>query len=215
MRNNWFPVKDIPVAGAVYELNSPELWEAYFQEFKLPYRLKTPLIASLWVLPEDDGCLIRGKLRGEVALPCYRCAEEAIIELDCAFEEFEALPAETAARLQEIAPGKAHSKGRQRTSTEHDRARHKAEEHDVLLLDSDVDEEVIRISPEGRGVEINLAALAWEEFLLALPEKILCREDCRGLCRNCGQNLNQGDCACKREDLDPRLEKLRSLKLEK
>jgi uncharacterized protein len=33
----------------------------------------------------------------------------------------------------------------------------------------------------------------------------LCREDCRGLCPICGQNLNQGECGCNRAQVDPRL----------
>lgn len=36
-----------------------------------------------------------------------------------------------------------------------------------------------------------------EEIMLGYPLKPLCRPDCRGLCSNCGQNLNQGKCGCK------------------
>lgn len=39
----------------------------------------------------------------------------------------------------------------------------------------------------------------------------LCRADCRGLCPQCGQNLNEGTCACDTERLDPRFEALRQL----
>ncbi len=35
-----------------------------------------------------------------------------------------------------------------------------------------------------------------QEIMLAYPMKHLCREDCRGLCSCCGQNLNEGPCAC-------------------
>jgi uncharacterized protein len=35
-----------------------------------------------------------------------------------------------------------------------------------------------------------------EQVLLALPLKMICREDCKGLCPQCGQNLNEGACAC-------------------
>ena len=35
-----------------------------------------------------------------------------------------------------------------------------------------------------------------EQVLLALPLKMVCREDCKGLCPQCGQNLNEGACAC-------------------
>lgn len=40
-------------------------------------------------------------------------------------------------------------------------------------------------------------------FVLNLDSKLLCREDCKGLCPRCGKNLNDGSCACKKE-LDPR-----------
>jgi uncharacterized protein len=47
--------------------------------------------------------------------------------------------------------------------------------------------------------------------LLAIPMKPLCREDCAGLCPNCGQNLNQGCCDCLVQDIDPRWSKLEKL----
>lgn len=213
MHDNWFPVKDIPTGGAAYEIDDPALWEKFFQEFNLPYTLNTPLRGSVHVLPQDNGCLVRGSLSGSVAIPCSRCAEEAVIQIEQTFEEFEPMPAEPTTRLHEIAPGKAHSKGRQRTENDHDRAINRVGEHDFMILDTEVDEQVMRLSPEGRGAEINLAALLWEEFILALPEKVLCKPNCKGLCRNCGQNLNAGPCACRPDDLDPRLEKLRGLKL--
>jgi uncharacterized protein len=37
-----------------------------------------------------------------------------------------------------------------------------------------------------------------EELILAYPAKILCRDDCRGLCLKCGADLNDGVCMCKR-----------------
>ena len=41
-------------------------------------------------------------------------------------------------------------------------------------------------------------------FILDMDMKFLCREDCKGLCPQCGANLNLGPCAC-RADLDPRM----------
>ena len=46
------------------------------------------------------------------------------------------------------------------------------------------------------GNEINLAGFVWEEIVLALPSKFLCRSDCNGLCPRCGTNLNSDRCAC-------------------
>jgi uncharacterized protein len=61
------------------------------------------------------------------------------------------------------------------------------------------------------GDEIDLGHLMHEQFLLALPMKPLCREDCKGLCVVCGTNLNTGSCDCKREWEDPRLAALKAL----
>ena len=84
-----------------------------------------------------------------------------------------------------------------------------------VVPDSEVDEYFLRLSPLGVGLEVNLAALAWEEFAQSLPLQPLCRADCAGLCSICGQNLNLGACACAREESDARLVKLRDLKIEK
>jgi uncharacterized protein len=59
--------------------------------------------------------------------------------------------------------------------------------------------------------EIDLGQLVLEQFYLAVPMKPLCRESCRGLCPECGTNLNTATCTCVREWTDPRLESLRTL----
>ncbi|MBR6873590.1 MAG: DUF177 domain-containing protein [Ruminococcus sp.] len=47
-----------------------------------------------------------------------------------------------------------------------------------------------------RDNALDLGELAISDSLLSLPTKILCKEDCRGLCYVCGQNLNEGECNC-------------------
>ena len=47
-------------------------------------------------------------------------------------------------------------------------------------------------------------------FVLNLDSKLLCKEDCKGLCHRCGKNLNEGPCNCQKE-LDPRFAALRQL----
>ena len=47
-------------------------------------------------------------------------------------------------------------------------------------------------------------------FVLNLDSKLLCKEDCRGLCHRCGKNLNDGPCNCQKE-LDPRFAALKQL----
>ena len=58
---------------------------------------------------------------------------------------------------------------------------------------------------------VDLIDLLREQFLLALPMKPLCRDDCRGLCPECGTNLNKTQCHCAPKWEDPRLAPLKSL----
>jgi uncharacterized protein len=59
--------------------------------------------------------------------------------------------------------------------------------------------------------KIDLKQVIWEQVYLALPMKPLCKEDCRGLCPQCGTNLNLSMCSCERETVDPRLATLKTL----
>lgn len=52
-----------------------------------------------------------------------------------------------------------------------------------------------------------------EEIFSLIPLNPLCRQDCRGLCPSCGINKNQQSCTCKENDLDPRWQKLKELKM--
>ena len=61
---------------------------------------------------------------------------------------------------------------------------------------------------EGR---LDVIEMLREQFQLALPMKPLCAESCRGLCPECGANLNRAACECKPKWVDPRLEPLKEL----
>ena len=67
------------------------------------------------------------------------------------------------------------------------------------------------IFPLGRNGVLDLTEALREQVLLDLPMRPLCRPDCRGLCVNCGQDLNEGPCDCVEETTDPRLARLREL----
>ncbi|MGE3706065.1 MAG: DUF177 domain-containing protein [Vicinamibacterales bacterium] len=58
---------------------------------------------------------------------------------------------------------------------------------------------------------IDLGQLMREQFYLSLPMKPLCSDGCRGLCPQCGTNLNLGTCACTVAHDDPRFAALRAL----
>ena len=63
------------------------------------------------------------------------------------------------------------------------------------------------------GEEVDVSPLVREQLLLALSSPPVCGEGCRGLCPQCGINLNLKSCSCSAPSLDPRLEALRSLKV--
>ena len=60
--------------------------------------------------------------------------------------------------------------------------------------------------------ELDVTRVVENEATLALPMKPLCREDCKGLCAQCGTNLNTGTCDCAPVWEDPRLAALKALK---
>jgi len=64
------------------------------------------------------------------------------------------------------------------------------------------------------GDEIDLISGIREDLMLNVPLKPLCNEDCRGLCAQCGTDLNEGDCTCIREAADPRLVALRDIRMQ-
>lgn len=59
--------------------------------------------------------------------------------------------------------------------------------------------------------ELDLDLLTRDDILLELPTKILCSEGCKGLCDQCGKNLNEGECGCDKKEADPRLAVLSQL----
>jgi uncharacterized protein len=63
------------------------------------------------------------------------------------------------------------------------------------------------------GDQIDLSPLIREQFLLSLPTRPICSEDCRGLCPKCGVNLNHIQCECTVDVGHPGLAALRNLKV--
>jgi uncharacterized protein len=62
------------------------------------------------------------------------------------------------------------------------------------------------------GDAIDLRFPIQEEIISALPFRLLCREDCKGLCPECGANLNETTCDCHSSTIDPRLAVLKGWK---
>ena len=81
-----------------------------------------------------------------------------------------------------------------------------------LDLGKDEDEEIRRIQPSDRDLDITQDVT--DGFLLSIPAKLLCREDCRGLCPICGAEWNEGTCSCSREESQSTWDALKNLKFD-
>lgn len=77
----------------------------------------------------------------------------------------------------------------------------------VLSLNDEENDSYIEVQDD----QIDLDELIRTDILLELPTKFLCNPDCKGICPQCGKNLNQGPCHCNTYQMDPRLEVLKKL----
>ena len=81
---------------------------------------------------------------------------------------------------------------------------------DVMHLDEDEDEsEMINCITEEKCLDVD--RLVHNEILIHWPLRVLCKEDCKGICTVCGQDLNKGQCSCNQESLDPRMAAFREI----
>ena len=78
-------------------------------------------------------------------------------------------------------------------------------EKEFRILNSVIDDEEMENIDYLIGFALDVDKLIYGEILVNWPMKVLCREDCKGICRVCGMNLNKGDCNCQRTELDPRM----------
>lgn len=76
----------------------------------------------------------------------------------------------------------------------------------VTSLNDETNDELLLVNE----LRFDLDSLITEDIFLDLPSKLLCREDCKGMCPKCGADLNEGSCSCEKE-VDPRLAALKQL----
>lgn len=113
-----------------------------------------------------EAYLLQGTISSRFTNPCDRCLETADIDVDIDV---------------------LWSFSEQRSEPED------GVEADSIEFDGDGDE---RGEHHIDGVEVNLGPKIWEELVLAAPTKYLCAISCKGLCPQCGANLNEGPCGC-------------------
>lgn len=80
--------------------------------------------------------------------------------------------------------------------------------HEELTNDPDSkDEDLIFIDND----DFNLTKIVENNIVMSLPIQRLCKDDCKGLCTVCGENLNLSSCDCENSNYDPRFAKLKNL----
>lgn len=119
---------------------------------------------------------VQGRLSTSLEVPCARCLEPVVYDVDHPFELLYR-PQGTDAGREELS-----------------------------VTDSEAEVGYY----QGDGLQ--LEDLLREQVLLAVPLKLLCREDCKGLCPHCGKSLNQEPCSCNAPLEDPRWAALKEIR---
>lgn len=76
----------------------------------------------------------------------------------------------------------------------------------------ELDEESLDVTFFEPAAGLSVEELVREQLLLSMPTSVLCKEECLGICQQCGADLNRETCRCEVETIDPRLAVLATLK---
>jgi len=142
--------------------------------------------AELDLYAEDAHAFASGTFKGEVTVACSRCVTPVKLPID---EKLRV----TFVPQHELPDDAAAGDGE-------DGAEVAEEDLDLFPYD---------------GESVDLEPLFREQFVLAVPFAPLCREDCKGLCPQCGIDLNTETCDCEHGWEDPRLAALKQFKSQK
>lgn len=149
--------------------------------------------ADLELYADGTTVFVQGAIRGTVAVACSRCVGPVAVTFDervrVTYVPAAELPADDDDDDAKPADPKAEGDDEGVELT--------ADELDVFPYEGDA---------------VDLEPLAREQFVLAVPFAPLCREDCRGLCPQCGIDRNTGTCSCV-APADPRFAALANMKL--
>jgi uncharacterized protein len=140
-------------------------------------------VAEIELYSDEENVYATGKVKGTVTVACSRCVGPCAITLDEPVH-VTFLPAH--AMPEELDEDSA--------------------DEGVELAENDLD-----VYPYD-GETVDLEPLVREQFVLAVPFAPLCREDCLGLCPQCGADRNHAPCSCEKP-VDPRFSALQGLKL--
>jgi uncharacterized protein len=139
--------------------------------------------ADLELYADGEHVFVHGTFKGELTVACSRCVEPVKIPIDEQLRVTFMPKSEMPAEADDA-----------------------AEEEGEEVAGDDLD-----LFPY-EGEQVDLEPLFREQFVLSVPYAPLCREDCKGLCPQCGIDRNTGTCTCE-APIDPRLAALKGLKL--
>jgi uncharacterized protein len=146
---------------------------------------------------------LRGEFGATVSCDCRRCTTTVSLELKVAFSLRMVREVPKADDEDEVELAKKPSRRRKQARDDDGQG----ESASTFELD-EIDAEPFD------GKTIDLDPIVREQVLLALPVTVLCRDDCKGLCPTCGQDLNEKDCGhSEKHEIDVRLAKLKDIKL--
>jgi len=84
-------------------------------------------------------------------------------------------------------------------------------EEEILSPDGEQQPEEDEKQAFMQGYELDLEVLMNSEILVNMPVKVLCKPDCKGICKQCGHDLNEGDCGCDTFVPDPRMAAIKDI----
>ncbi len=164
-----------------------------------PFRVTGPVELVMTIRKDDDLFRLVGQIRGALEMACSRCLEPFTFTLDPSFD-LRYLP-----QHLNLSGGEADGED----DDADDRKAHDADEG--VREGGEVGGDDLTTSFY-RGDQIDLLQLVREQMFLAIPMKPLHSDACKGLCPNCGANLNETTCECRTDWVDPRLAPLLNLK---
>lgn len=144
---------------------------------------------------------LKGGFEAKVTGPCRRCTRDVGCDVPVAFS------------LRMVRELPKPEEDEDEAAEPNRRRRQKKEDDEEAELAASFELDEVDAEPFD-GKTIDLDPIVREQVLLALPVTVLCREDCRGLCPTCGQDLNEKDCGhSEKKEIDVRLAKLKDIKL--
>lgn len=144
-------------------------------------------VADLDLYADGTHVFAAGTFKGDVTVACSRCVEPVKLPIDEKVRVTFMPPHELPADDEDAGAADPEAEG------------------------AEVAEEDLDLFPYD-GESVDLEPLFREQFVLAVPFAPLCREDCKGLCPQCGIDRNTSTCTCE-PPIDPRLAALKGLKL--